>query len=139
MFEQKVNEALNLTKQTLDRLDPNRSYKSVRIKKQVKGINDGSRNFPISKNLPLIVTDTKSLDLFQKILVTLWVLWIIPNPYFAEFLNKTKLSKSGSIRLSSTILKTHANLGLIFLNRRSLLTTIITISKELIQLQSTLY
>ncbi|MBK7816922.1 MAG: hypothetical protein IPJ60_04740 [Sphingobacteriaceae bacterium] len=78
VFEQKVNEALNLTKQTLDRLDPNRSYKSVRIKKQVKGINDGSRNFRYIQELTIDSNGHKITRFVSKILpAILWVLWII--------------------------------------------------------------
>lgn len=95
VFEQKVNEAFNLTKQTLDRLDPNRSYKSVRIKKQVKGMNDGSRNFRYIQELTIDsnghkITRFVSKDIARDSMGAM----DNSNPYFAEFLNKTKLSKS---------------------------------------------
>ncbi len=92
VFKQKVNEALNLTKQGLERLDPNLSYKSIRIKKQVKGMNDGSRNFRFIEELTVDSNGHKSTRFVSKDIVRDSMDY--SNPYFAEFLNKAKLSKS---------------------------------------------
>src|SRR6185503_7003427 len=53
VFAQKVNEALDLTKQKVAELDPNFSYKSVRIKNLLKSRNDGSRGFRLSQELTI--------------------------------------------------------------------------------------
>ncbi len=92
VFAQKVNEALDVTKQRVAELDPNFSYKSVRIKNLLKSRNDGSRGFRLSQELTIDsngkkITRFVSKDILDSALDK-------SNPYFAEFLNQIKLTKS---------------------------------------------
>lgn len=93
VFNQKVNEALDLTKQRVAELDPNFSYKSVRIKSLVKGRNDGTKGFRFSQELTIDsngkkVTRFVSRDILDSALDSK------SNPYIADFLSQFKVSKS---------------------------------------------
>jgi two-component system, OmpR family, phosphate regulon sensor histidine kinase PhoR len=92
VFAQKANEALDITKQKLAELDPNFSYKSVRIKNLLKSRNDGSRGFRFSQELTIDsngkkVTRFMSTDILDSALDK-------SNPYVADFFKQMKLTKS---------------------------------------------
>jgi two-component system phosphate regulon sensor histidine kinase PhoR len=92
VFAQKAIEAMNITKQKLAELDPNFSYKSVRIKNLLKTRSDGSRGYRLSQELTIDsngkkVTRFQSRDILDSALDK-------SNAYFASFLSQVKLSKS---------------------------------------------
>jgi two-component system phosphate regulon sensor histidine kinase PhoR len=92
VFAQKATEALNNTKDVLQRIDPNFSYKSVRIKNILKGRNDGSREFMYSQELTIDSNGKKSTRFVSRPILDSAL--DKSNPIFADFLNQVKLSKT---------------------------------------------
>lgn len=98
VFEQKVNEALNITAQKLEKQDANYGYKKIKIKSQgvlnspiIKGKNEGSLNFKFSQELSIDSNGKKSFRYISKDIIGDS---LKSNPYFSAFLNSIKSSKN---------------------------------------------
>lgn len=92
VFGQKANEALNNTKDVLQRLDPNFSYKSVRIKNIIKGRNDGSRGFTYSQELTIDSNGKKIVRFVSKPILD--SVLDKSNPFVADIFQQMKVTKS---------------------------------------------
>lgn len=87
VFEQKVNEALNLIAQKLEKQDSEINYKKIKIKSQgvlnspiIKGKNEGSLNFKFSQELSIDSNGKKSFRYISKDIIGDS---LKTNPYFS--------------------------------------------------------
>lgn len=108
VFNQKVYEALNNTKETLQRIDPNFSYKSIRIKNLLKSRNDGGQGFRLSQETTIDsngrkITRFVSRDILDSSLDN-------SNPFLVDFLNQIKVSK-GDLSTQFNDLKNASKFG----------------------------
>lgn len=116
VFEQKVNEALNITSQKLEKLDTINGFKRTSIKRQGIKINspllDGKKSglpsFRFSEELTIDSNGHRSSRFTSKDVLIDSSLSL--NPYFSAFLNSIKSSKSSPIA-DFNDLKTSAKAG----------------------------
>jgi two-component system phosphate regulon sensor histidine kinase PhoR len=92
VFNQKVDEALNNMKDELQRIDPNYSYKSVRVKNQLKGRNDGSHGFRFSQETTIDSNGKKITRFISKDLLD--TAFDKTNPFIEDFLKQIRVAKN---------------------------------------------
>lgn len=99
LFEQKVNEALNVTSQKIEKIDASFNYKKIRLKSQakyspliVKGKNSGSLNFRFSEELSIDSNGKKTTRIVQRDILSDSLLKY--NPLFSTFFNDFKANQN---------------------------------------------
>lgn len=100
VFEQKVNEALNITAQKLEKMDAGLNYKKIKLKSQgvfspliTKGKNGSSLNFRISQELSIDSNGKKTTRIEQKDIASDSLLKYNPG-LFSGFFNSIKTKNS---------------------------------------------
>jgi len=99
LFEQKVNEALNITSQKIEKIDATFNYKKIRLKSQAKfspqlvnGKKNGSLNFRFSEEFSIDSNGKKTTRIMQRDISSDSLLKY--NPLFSSFFTDFKANKN---------------------------------------------